>query len=76
MCDIEKLRNAVADARRMLNDDPHLAVFMVRDHLQSFDELLWDMAWAMHKDGYVTRSEAEYLLDRIDARLGGAHETG
>lgn len=62
---LEKEREEIKLARRHLETDHHLSVFIVRD-LQVVEELgLSDLVWAMFQN-YSTRKEVEWLLDELE----------
>ena len=62
------IQDAIKLARKHVDKDPHLAVFIVRDYeeLEQFD--LHDLAWSMYRN-YCTVKEAIWLLDEIEKGL-------
>lgn len=62
-------KNILDNARKQLDSDPHLAVYIVRDYQELVEWGLDDLAWAMHREGYVPRGDAQMLLDRIERHL-------
>jgi hypothetical protein len=59
----------IESARRHIQDDPHLAVYMVRDLDIVNDAGLTDIAWAMIQE-VCGQSDAQWLFDELDKRLG------
>jgi len=61
---MSELIKTIEAAYRILDEDPNLAIYMVRDfpELEKWD--LRDLAWAMYKNT-VARSEVKWLLDTI-----------
>ena len=58
----------IKTARKELERDWQLSVFIVRDLQVTKDAELDDLAWCYHKYGCV-RSEAKELLDKLEATL-------
>ena len=50
-------------------EDCHLAIYMVRDYQELRDVGLSDMAWSLHRAGYVSPEDATWFFEEIDKRL-------
>lgn len=62
------LRRLIAQARERLDNDPHLANYIVRDHPDVKRFGLSDLAWSIHRE-YGHRNDVEYLLELLEQRL-------
>jgi hypothetical protein len=60
--------------RHMLDTDPSLLVFCVRDWRLTSDSGLDDLAWAMYKGGYVPRQEASNLFEMLEDAVANLPE--
>jgi len=69
------LRRALDTARRNLDQDPNLAVFVVRDLPETKAAGLDDLVWAMFKHG-TSRREVEQLLDDLDRYVARTPASG
>ena len=49
--------------------DCHLAIYMVRDYQELRALGLSDMAWSLHREGYVSSGDAAWFFEEIDKRL-------
>lgn len=58
----------IAKAREHVEDDPHLAVYMIRDLPETKRADLEDLAWSYHKYG-VSWAEAIDLLNMLEAHI-------
>ena len=66
----ERTKRVIESARRQLDRDPHLANFMLRD-LPEVKELgLSELAWAMHRDGSLSKNDVLGLIEGLEAALG------
>ena len=62
------LEDAIETARRFLEEgDCATAVFVLRDLPDTAAAGLSDLAWAMSKDGCVSRNDVLYLIESIHA---------
>jgi len=59
---------AIAQARRCVDRDPNLAVFIVRDYQELKDFGMCDLAWAYYQHGGTT-DEVKNLLDKLEQQL-------
>ena len=57
--DIEKI---IEQAERWLDEDPHLANYMLRDTQAVKNAGLADLAWAMHQGGCV-KNDVVFLIE-------------
>ena len=64
MVELETVRSA----RRYLEKDHTLALFMVRDLQVVKDAELSDLVWSMFKN-YCVRGEVKWLLDELEKHL-------
>ncbi len=64
----EHLRLLIQDARRVLDDDPHLANYMLRDLKETNDAGLSDLAWALHK-GTPHKNDVLGLIESLEKFL-------
>lgn len=62
------IRNAIETARRVVDNDPNLAVFVVRDYEELDRAELKDLAWAMYRN-YATPKEVREFLNDIETWL-------
>lgn len=67
--DKNRLEKALNTARGVLDEDPNLAVFIVRDFPELVEWELDELAWSMYREGYTPRGDAEYLLSRIEEKM-------
>ncbi len=65
------IRELMTLAEGHLNDDPHLANYILRDAPEVSEAGLNDLAWAMHRDGSLHRNDVMYLLSQLCEYLDG-----
>lgn len=61
----------IRSARRQMDDDPSLSVYMIRDLQETKDAGLADVAYELAKS-YCPRQDAEWLLDALEKHVQGA----
>lgn len=64
----------IKQARSRLEDDPHLANYMLRDTDEVKDAGLLDLAWAIHKSGTVHKNDVLGLIEHLVEYLEGLNE--
>ena len=68
--EMSKSQTSIALAKRYLDDDPHLANFILRDLLEVKEAGLSDLAWAIHREG-GSKNDVLYLIEQLEAYLEG-----
>ena len=62
----DHIKRAIECARTHIEQDPSLAVYMVRDYRETEVLGLGDLAWLMGKEGDCSKNEAIWLLDTLE----------
>ena len=70
---IQKTRDAINQAKRYLDDDPHLANFILRDLEATKEAGLSDLAWAMHKNP-VHKNDVLGLIEHLEDYLSNVED--
>ncbi|MFH1014055.1 MAG: hypothetical protein V1769_06075 [Thermoplasmatota archaeon] len=55
----------IKGAQKHIEDDPHLANYILRDSKVVKDAGLLDLSWSMHKQGCV-KEDVEYLISQLE----------
>jgi hypothetical protein len=63
-----KIREAITLARKYVDRDPHLAVYILRDFPETKAAKLLDLAWAF-VSGNVHPNEAKWFVDKLEESL-------
>ena len=66
--EIERIYKIIHDARNHIDEDPHLANYILRDLKVLKDAGLTDLSWAMHKEGCV-KKDVEFLISQLEKYL-------
>jgi hypothetical protein len=64
-----EIREAITLARRYVDRDPHLAIYILRDLPEVKAAKLLDLAWAFVNDN-VYPNEAKWFVDKLEESLG------
>ena len=71
---ITPIQQAISLARRHLDDDPHLANYILRDRQEVKDAGLDELSWSMHGQT-ISKNDVLFLIERLemylDQRKGG-----
>jgi hypothetical protein len=59
--------DTIKAARKHIKDDPHLAVFMVRDLEATKMAQMTDVCWEITRQGFTTWDEATWVLNKVEA---------
>ena len=62
------IRQIIEYAKRILDEDPHLANYMLRDTAEVRDAGLADLSWAMHREG-VAKGDVIFLIEQLEKYL-------
>lgn len=65
------IREAIAFARRVRDEDPHLANYSLRDTPEVEAAGLRDLSWEMHEDAYLPKGDVDRLIGLLEAHLDG-----
>lgn len=60
---------AIEIALKAVEQDPHLANFMLRDRAEVKDAGLDDLVWAMHRDGNIHRNDVIFVIEHLEKHL-------
>lgn len=64
------IKETIVRAKAHLDDDPHLANYMLRDTQEIRDAGLSDLSWAMHRDN-PHKNDVLYLIEQLEKYLDG-----
>ncbi len=64
----EKVYEIIYNAKNHMDEDPHLANYILRDLKIIKDAGLSDLSWSMHKEGCV-KEDVEYLISQLEKYL-------
>lgn len=70
--EMEKVYEIIHDAKQHIDEDPHLANYILRDLKVIKDAGLVELSWAMHKNGCV-KEDVEYLISQLEKYLQAPH---
>ena len=62
------IREAIREARRHVDEDPHLANFILRDYSEVKAARLDDLAWSMHRNP-PHKNDVLYLIELLEKWL-------
>ncbi len=63
------IHETIAWAKKTMEADPHLANYGLRDTQEIKDAGLSDLAWTTHQDGYVTKNDVLYVIEKLEEYL-------
>jgi len=72
---MQPIQEAINLARTHIEQDPNLAIFIVRDYPELKEWQLSDLAWALYKNT-IARSEAAWFLDKLESHLNSDDKGG
>jgi len=72
---MQSLQDAIILARKYVEEDPNLAMFIVRDFPELKKWQLDDLAWALYQNT-IARSEAAWFLDKLESHLNSDDKGG
>ncbi len=64
----EKVYEIIYDAKKHIDEDPHLSNYILRDLKVIKEAGLADLSWSMHKEGCV-KEDVEYLILQLEKYL-------
>jgi hypothetical protein len=59
--------DAIKAARKHIEADPGLAVYMVRDLEATKQAQMTDVCWEITRQGFTTANEATWVLNKVEA---------
>lgn len=64
----ERTYEIIHDAKKHIDEDPHLSNYILRDLNVLKEAGLADLSWSMHKEGCV-KEDVEYLISQLEKHL-------
>ena len=65
---LNELEKAMEQAYKLVDKDPNLAIYVMRDFQELKDWKLDDLAWSMYQNT-TTRNEVRWFLDQIKEEI-------
>ena len=62
------IRQIIEQAKKVMDEDPHLANYILRDTAEIKEAGLSDLAWACHKE-YCVKNDVLFLIERLEKFL-------